>query len=78
MKSVYKYTFDEYIHTLQMCMDIQNITLEGLSVYLATQGIILFINLNWPELFKEKHHNIIVLAIKSLTVLDHIMELNIN
>ena len=55
-----------------MFMGIQNITLGGLSVYSATQGIILFINLNWPELFKEKHHNIIVLAIKAsqyLTIL---------
>ena len=53
-----------------MCIGIQNITLGGLSVYSATQGIILFVNLIWPELFKEKHHNII-LAMKSLTVFEH-------
>ena len=45
-----------------MCMGIQNITLGGLSVYSAIQAIILFINLIWPELLKEKHHNIVFTA----------------
>ena len=43
-----------------MCMGIQNITLGGLSVYSATQGIIMFVNLIWPELLKEKHHIVLI------------------